>query len=176
SAMEFIGVPIDIKTLEFLREHWTSIQGQLIAEIDRDYGVYDGRTFKRVRFENLLIAERIPWPRLESGQLDLSDDTFRQQAKAYPRISPLRGLRSSLSELRLNDLAVGPDHRNRTILSVFRSRTGRNQPSNSKFVFGPSVWLRGLIQPPPGHGVAYCDWKQQEFGIAAALSGDLLMQ
>jgi len=32
-----------------------------------------------------------------------------------------------------------------------------------------------LIKPPPGHGVAYIDWQQQEFGIAAALSGDPLM-
>jgi DNA polymerase I-like protein with 3'-5' exonuclease and polymerase domains len=32
-----------------------------------------------------------------------------------------------------------------------------------------------LIQPPPGHGVAYIDWSQQEFGIAAALSGDPAM-
>jgi DNA polymerase I-like protein with 3'-5' exonuclease and polymerase domains len=38
------------------------------------------------------------------------------------------------------------------------------------------VWLRGLIKPPPDHGVAYVDWSQQEFGIAAALSGDQLMQ
>jgi DNA polymerase I len=50
-----------------------------------------------------------------------------------------------------------------------------NQPSNTKFIFGPSVWLRGLIQPPPEHGLAYVDWAQQEFGIAAALSGDPLM-
>src|SRR6516164_9697843 len=56
------------------------------------------------------------------------------------------------------------------------ARTGRNQPSNSKYIFGPSVWLRGLIKPPPGYGVAYVDWKQQEFGIAAALSGDAAMQ
>jgi DNA polymerase I-like protein with 3'-5' exonuclease and polymerase domains len=88
----------------------------------------------------------------------------------------LRELRSALSDLRLNDLAVGHDGRNRTILSVFRSRTGRNQPSNSKFIFGPSVWLRGLIKPPFGYGVAYVDWKQQEFGIAAALSSDEAMQ
>jgi DNA polymerase I-like protein with 3'-5' exonuclease and polymerase domains len=87
-------------------------------------------------------------------------------------VSPLRELRSSLSDLRLNDLAVGADARNRTILSAFRSRTGRNQPSNGKFIFGPSVWLRGLIKPPPGHAVAYVDWSQQEIGIAAALSGD----
>jgi hypothetical protein len=88
----------------------------------------------------------------------------------------LRELRSSLSDLRLNDLAVGSDGRNRTILSAFRSRTGRNQPSNSKYIFGPSVWLRGLIKPPPGYGIAYVDWSQQEFGIAAALSGDAAMQ
>jgi DNA polymerase-1 len=71
---------------------------------------------------------------------------------------------------------VGSDGRNRTILSVFRSRTGRNQPSNSKGIFGTSVWLRGLIKPPPDYGVAYIDWSQQEFGIAAALSGDASMQ
>ena len=77
--------------------------------------------------------------------------------------------------MRLSDLAVGADGRNRTILSAFRARTGRNQPSNTKFIFGPSAWLRGLIQPPTGSGVAYIDWAQQEFGIAAALSGDPLM-
>jgi DNA polymerase I-like protein with 3'-5' exonuclease and polymerase domains len=72
-------------------------------------------------------------------------------------------------------LAVGRDGRNRLILSAFAARTGRNQPSNSRYIFGPSVWLRGLIVPPPGHGVAYIDWQQQEFGIAAALSGDANM-
>jgi DNA polymerase I-like protein with 3'-5' exonuclease and polymerase domains len=50
--------------------------------------------------------------------------------------------------------------------------TGRNQPSNAKFIFGPSRWLRGLIKPEPGAAVAYIDYGQQEFGIAAALSGD----
>ena len=172
AAMEHNGTPIDVR----LREGWTGIQDQLIAAIDRDYGIYEGRTFKLDRFAQLLAIEGIPWPRLESGQLDLSDGTFRQQARAHPRVSPLRELRSSLAELRLNDLAVGRDGRNRTILSAFRSRTGRNQPSNTKFIFGPSVWLRGLIKPPPGYGVAYVDWSQQEFGIAAALSGDMAMQ
>jgi len=91
-------------------------------------------------------------------------------------VSPLRELRSSLSDLRLNDLAVGHDGRNRTLLSPFRSRTGRNQPSNTRYIFGPAVWLRGLIKPQPGHGIAYIDWSQQEIGIAAALSGDPALQ
>jgi hypothetical protein len=176
AAMEHAGTPIDTNILAQLREHWTDFQDQLIAEIDADYGVYEGRTFKAELFDRWRVANHIPWPLLESGSLALDDDTFRHQAMAYPVISPLRELRSALSDLRLNDLAVGRDARNRTLLSAFRSRTGRNQPSNTKYIFGPSVWLRGLIKPPPGHGVAYIDWKQQEFGIAAALSGDAAMQ
>jgi DNA polymerase I len=176
AAMEHVGTPIDVPMLKLFRERWSDIQDQLISEIDAGYGVFDGHTFKAERFAAWLVANNIPWPLLESGNLDLSDDTFRQQARAYPVVSPLRELRSSLSDLRLNDLAVGDDARNRTILSAFRSRTGRNQPSNAKFIFGPSVWLRGLIKPPPGYAVAYIDWSQQEIGIAAALSGDPALQ
>jgi hypothetical protein len=176
AIMEHNGTPIDTETLELLRQYWTDIQDELIAEIDADYGVFDGRTFKRDRWERYLVAHNIPWPRHESGHLNLSDDAFRQMAKAHPQVSPMRELRSALSDLRLNDLAVGQDGRNRCILSAFRARTGRNQPSNTEYIFGPSVWLRSLIKPPPGYGVAYIDWSQQEFGIAAALSGDRAMQ
>jgi hypothetical protein len=114
---------------------------------------------------------------LSSGALALDDDTFREMARAYPaEVGPIRELRHTLSQMRLNELAVGPDGRNRALLSAFRSRTGRNQPSNSGFIFGPSCWLRSLIRPGPGRAVAYVDWSQQELGIAAALSGDQRMQ
>ena len=33
-----------------------------------------------------------------------------------------------------------------------------------------------VVWASTGYGVAYIDWSQQEFGIAAALSGDLAMQ
>src|SRR6266404_5874046 len=176
AAMEHAGVPIDVPTLELLREHWLGIQEELITAIDADYGVYEGRTFKTDRWEQLLARHNIPWQRTGTGALSLTDDVFRQAAKTYPIVSPIRELRSALSELRLADLAVGADARNRTILSAFRSRTVRNQPSSSKYIFGNAVWLRGLIKPPGGHGIAYIDYAQQEFGIAAALSGDPAMQ
>ena len=175
AAMEWNGAPIDVPTLELLREHWTHIQDDLIRAIDADYGVFEGRSFRADRWAQYLVTNGIPWPRLETGRLDLSDRTFREMARAYPKVSPMRELRSALSEMRLDDLAVGHDGRNRTILSAFRAKTGRNQPSNTRYQFGPSVWLRGLIKPPPGHAVAYVDWSQQEFGIAAALSGDEAM-
>jgi DNA polymerase I len=175
AQMERNGVPIDAATLGQVKKYWLDIQDQLVADIDINYGVYEGRTFKAHRFAAWLAQNNIPWPSLESGRLDLGDDTFRDMARAYPAVAPLRELRATLSGMRLSDLAVGVDSRNRTMLSAFRARTGRNQPSNTEFIFGPSVWLRGLIQPPPGCGIAYIDWAQQEFGIAAALSGDLLM-
>jgi hypothetical protein len=133
--------------------------------------------FSAARWADWLIRNGIPWPRLASGNLALDDETFRQMARTYPAVAPIRELRHALGEMRLfADLAVGCDGRNRCLLSAFRSLTGRNQPSNAKFIFGPSCWLRGLIRPEPGRAIAYVDWSQQEFGIAAALSGDRAMQ
>ena len=173
--MENNGIPIDLALLERLRTSWTQLQDTLIAQIDQDYGVYEDSSFKTVKFENWLVAHEIPWPRLPSGGLDLKDDTFKVMAKSYPELGPLRELRVTLSQMRLSELAVGADGRNRCILSALRARTGRNQPSNAKFIFGTAVWLRGLIKPREGYGIAYIDWSQQEFGIAAALSNDPLM-
>jgi hypothetical protein len=175
ARIEYNGVPIDTTALYRLRENWNRIQEELITSIDADYGVFEGRTFKAQLFAEWLARNGIPWPRLDSGSLDLKDDTFREMARMYPEVAPLRELRVSLSQMRLSDLAVGKDGRNRCLLSAFRARTGRNQPSNSKFIFGPAVWLRGLIRPEPRFGLAYIDWAQQEFGIAAALSNDPLM-
>jgi hypothetical protein len=175
AKMEHIGIPIDTASLATLRENWELIQDRLIAGVDVDYGVFNGRTFKTDRFADYLVKNGIPWQRLPSGNLALDEDTFRIMESLYPQIAPLRQLRATLSQMRLSELAVGADSRNRCRLSPFRARTGRNQPSNTKFIFGPSVWLRGLIYPAPGYGVAYVDWSQQEFGIAAALSRDEAM-
>ena len=175
ACIEWNGVPIDTSAFGQLQNCWSEIKARLINEVDADYGVFDGCSFKLVQFEQYLARQRIPWPRLASGQLDLSDDTFRQIARSEPRVSPLRELRDSLSQMRAAGLSVGSDGRNRALLSAFGSRTGRNQPSSTKFIFGPSVWLRGLIKPDRGMALAYIDWSSQEFGIAAALSEDKRM-
>jgi hypothetical protein len=176
ARIEWTGVPIDLETLGRLRGRWDNLQDRLIAEVDRDYGVFDGRRFKSDRWDAWLARRGIPWPRLDSGAPALDDDTFREMARSHPDVALMRELRHALSQLRLADLAVGSDSRNRCLLSAFASKTGRNQPSNSRFIFGPSVWLRGLIRPSEGRALAYIDWSQQEFGIAAALSGDLAMR
>jgi DNA polymerase I len=172
SRMQATGTPIDTETLREIENHWEDIQDALIAQIDANYGVYEGRTFKMKNWADYLQREGIPWPRLPTGLLELTDDTFKEMARIYPKVAPIRELRSALSEMRLSNLTVGEDGRNRCLLSPFSAKTGRNQPSNSRFIFGPSVWLRGLIKPQEGFCLAYIDYSQQEFGIAAALSGD----
>jgi hypothetical protein len=176
ARMEHLGVPIDTDALTLFKNNWNAVQERLIEHIDKDYGVYDGRTFKADRWAAWLAAHDIPWPRLPPDELALDKDTFREMARGYPAVAPIRELRTTLAQLRLNELAVGSDGRNRCLLSVFGSKTGRNQPSNSKFIFGPAVWLRSLIRPERGMAVAYIDWSQQELPIAAALSGDKKMQ
>ena len=175
ARMEHVGVPIDVDSLSFIRSEWSRIKEQLISRVDTRYGVYEEESFKINKFADWLQINDIPWPRLSSGKLALDKDTFREMAKAYPAVAPLHELRHTLGELRLESLAVGSDGRNRTLLSPFSSRTGRNQPSTSKFIFGPSCWMRGLIQPTQGRALGYVDWSQQEFAVAAALSNDLNM-
>lgn len=175
AAMETYGTPIDMKTYTDLCQLWGKIKGELILVVDTEYGVYQDGVFKSELFEKYLARKTIPWPRTATGKLKLDEDTFKEMSKAYPSLLPLRNLRDCLAKLRLSDLYVGADGRNRCLLSQFSSITGRNQPSTTKFIFGLSKWLRGLIQPRSGMAVAYIDWSQQEFGIAAALSQDANM-
>ncbi|MDY0134234.1 MAG: DNA polymerase [Atribacterota bacterium] len=172
SRMERNGIPVDVETHQRLRRGWGEIKLKLVAVIDRDFGVFNGQQFVASRFADFLQRAHIPWPRLPSGQLALDDDTFRERALAFPKIAPLRELRRALAKLHLVDFPIGPDGRMRTSLHPFASRTGRNQPSNSKFIFGSARWLRGLIKPAPGRALAYVDWSSQEIAIAAALSRD----
>jgi hypothetical protein len=172
AQVEANGVPLDGEALAELRAGWDEAKLDLAQKLDRGIGVYEGANFVTARFEHWLASNGIGWPRHPSGQLKLDQDTFKDMAPRHPGIEHLRQLRYSLGQLRLEKLQAGSDNRNRCMLSPFGSKTGRNQPSNTKFIFGPAVWLRGLIKPPPGHGLAYVDWSQQELGIAAALSGD----
>jgi DNA polymerase-1 len=172
AVMEGRGTPIDYELYLDLCANWEAIKTELIAQIDVSYGVYQNGTFKESLFEEYLRQKGICWPRLETGRLKLDEDTFKELSNTYPELKPLRQLRDSLSKLRLNALQVGNDGRNRCLLSPFSSITGRNQPSTNKFIFGVAKWVRGLIQPKPGLALAYIDWSQQEFGIAAALSND----
>ena len=176
AVMEHNGVPIDTETLDRLRTNWAAIKVELIREVDRDYHVYDDGVFRAGWFAAYLDSMGIHnWPRSDTGKLLLDKDTFKSMAESYSFLRALRELRVTLSELRLEKLQVGPDGRNRVMLGPFGASSGRNTPPSTKFIFGPSTWLRSLIKPAKDRAVAYIDWQSQEVWIAAYLSNDPAM-
>src|SRR3954452_12062710 len=96
ARMEWTGTPIDMPAHARLTASWDSLKGQLIVEVDRDYRVYDGLSFKADRFAAYLKQADIPWPRLPSSALALDEDTFKQQARLHPQLESLRQLRATL--------------------------------------------------------------------------------
>jgi hypothetical protein len=170
------GIPIDAPALGRIQRNWDAIQVDLVTEIDAPFNCYEIRGgqphWVKEKFAACVRRRRLPWPKYPGGALDETAETFKEMGKAFPEIEPLRELRSSLSKLRLSGLQIGHDGRNRTLLSPFGSKTSRNQPSATKYIFGPAKWLRFFISPPPGWALIHRDYSQQEVCIAAWMSQD----
>lgn len=175
ASIEWHGIPLDSRTLQALVAHWDDLKTAIIAAIDAPYGVYEGAHFRQERFARWLEARGMWWPTTPTGELSTSENTFHDMAKVYPEVAPLGQLHHALGQLKLQDLEVGRDLRNRTKIWPVGAKTGRNAPSSTKYIFGPAVWLRHLIKPPPSSALVYLDWSAQEFAIAAVLSNDANM-
>jgi hypothetical protein len=175
TAMEGRGVPIDTKALAALVDSWGGVEAGLITRVDDAYGVYPDGHFSHAAFTAYLARRRISWPLTPTGLLRLDKDTRKDMVVVYPDLAPLHELMSTLKQMREWELPVGADGRNRCLLSPFGTKTGRNAPSTNAYIFNLASWLRGLIRPRRGTALIYADYEQQEFGIAAALSGDLAM-
>ena len=124
AQVERNGIPLDSSLHKRLNSHWDEIKSELILEVDQSFGVYDDNVFKTAKFMDYLQRKRINWPLLDSGNPMMDDETFSVMSLSHPEIIPLKELRSTLSKMRLKDLSIGEDGRNRTLLSAFRSRTG----------------------------------------------------
>ena len=176
ARIEATGVPVDGELVDQLIKDWSTVLERVVAKVDAQFGVYRGRRLDVQAFSEMLTRLGIDWPRSVAGALVLDDTTFREMSWRHPVLFPLKELRSTLIGFDPRALAIGRDGRNRVPLRPFASITGRNQPSAKASVLGGAAWVRHLIRPKPDTGLAVLDWQQQEFGIAAALSGDSAMQ
>jgi hypothetical protein len=170
------GPPLDLPLLTRIRAQWDPIKCDLVAAKDQ-FGIYEIVNgvphWRKQRFADCICRNQWVWPVLPSGIYDEEEDTFKEMEGRYPEVRELRQLKSTVSKLKLNDLSVGRDGRNRAApLGAYGTKTARNAPSNSKYIFGPAKWLRSLIAPPPGRALIHRDYSAQEMRIAALLSGD----
>jgi hypothetical protein len=111
----------------------------------------------------------LTWPRTETGTLNTEGDTFRMMAHV-PGISGIHALKDSLRVIANARLPIGQDKRNRPSLFPFGAATGRNR--HSKSLFNAHAGMRSFMVFPPDKIGAYIDWRTQEIGLAADLSGD----
>jgi hypothetical protein len=175
-CIEMNGVPLDVPMLEEIRSRRIDIIGRLTGEIEAryGYGVWKGTHWRQGAFRDFTRRMGLKWPSTASGLPATNDRTFRRMIVSHPEVAlqPLHECRRSVELLSKFEITADADGRSRCWLAPFRSESGRNQPSNSRFVFGAPSWVRHLIKPPEGWGLAYLDWSAQEIAIAAGLSGD----
>ena len=145
----------------------------MIAAVDAYYGVYEGSPHSEA------VRPRVTTPRHSVATLPLWGVNPGQRHAQGPGAhlssrEALHELRSTTAKLRLTGLTVGRMTQPLPLVAIF-VRHWSKQPSNTKFLFGPAVWIRGLIRPPSNHGIACIDFAARELAIAAALSGDARM-
>jgi DNA polymerase-1 len=169
------GIPIDTLLWNLVQENKRAVIGELLRRFDPSYcsddPIYTPEgEWSYARFERWLPSTGIlAWPRLESGVLDISSDAFRMMSH-HPGIENLHALRDSVGFIAKARLPIGADGRNRPSLFPFGTATGRN--AHAKSPYNAHAGVRGFIQFLPDTIGAYLDWRTQEVGIAAVLSGD----
>ena len=171
--MRHRGIPIDYPMATSFAARWQDLRASLITDLNTRYPFFEGAVFKKRLLEQWAADNGIRyWPRTPTGQLCTDAETLRAIAQRCPQAAEFCHSKMTLDQLKTFELAVGDDVRNRCMLSAYRSKTSRNQPSNSAFVFGLNAAFRSLIKPEQGRAFAVLDFGGQEFGIAAHFSGD----
>ena len=175
ARMEDRGIPIDVDMLDRLKRHWLEIKRRLIDWLNPECKVFDKGVFKQQLFESYLQRNGLAdfWPRTPHGLASHDKDELRDMAMAHPRVAELCTLLHILGQMREIDVSVGDDGRSRSSLWPFGALTSRNAPRGS--VFGLAAFMRSLITPSTGMALAYLDFEQQEWAIAASLSRDRAM-
>ena len=174
--MRHRGIPMDKPLCEDIAEHWPGLRLELIDDLNLRYPFFEGASFRQKLLGRWLIENGVKfWPLTPLGQLRTDADTLRAMADRCPNVAEFCYSKITLNQLKSFDLCVGDDGRNRCMLSAFASKTGRNQPSNSKYAFGLNAAFRSLIKPEPGQALVYLDFSGQEFAEAAYYSGDRTM-
>ena len=171
SQVQINGIPID-----YYRYAKLPSKQQVVNHYSKEYDVFTGTS----------ICPKLLARYCDEQHIELGVDLF---SKEHISCKELKQLTSSTPELKeiyhISCLLQGNDKRllhtdpgtfrNTAYLNPFGTTTGRNNPKLSEFIYGQPKWIRSLIKPEKNTSLAYIDWNQQEFGIAAALSNDAKM-
>lgn len=131
------------------------------------------RRWMRTEKQQLSLALEA-WEREFNYKHDYPRGNFGAQMVRYLKLKQsLSGFSSSGGRKRKSFWNnVGPDQRVRPYMNIYGAQSGRSQPASTGFMFLKPAWMRALVAPKPGYFLAGIDFGQQEFFLAALLSGD----
>lgn len=205
ALMEDLGYPVDVPAMRrlsdnipyLIRELQRDVNKQLEGVIPFKVFEWDKKTqsFKRnvkLILEHLEAQYGDMWPeRTETKQISISEEalskmisdrhsfrpTLVDQLYRFARFQQsINGFRPPKdSEKKTIWDSLGSDGRVRPYLGIYGAQSSRTQPAATGFIFLKSAVFRGLVAPRKGRVIVASDYGQQEFLVAAILSGDKKM-
>jgi DNA polymerase I-like protein with 3'-5' exonuclease and polymerase domains len=169
------GIPIDIDTYRRMERRAPAAAAGIRAGLNRKLGaeVYFGDVFKRMTMFQTMLRNGIPIPvDAKTGKWSCATRLIKTMVETHPILGEYYEDKRMIDALKSLKLEIGSDGRNRSWFNPLGTKTGRNNPSTNRSLFGLPHTMRSLMKPGPGMAIAQIDYGAQEVGIAAALSGD----
>ena len=176
--MRWAGIPIDVPTYRLAERRAPAVVSKMREELNRKLGgeVYFQNVFKRKTMLQVMQRNRIPIPiDPKTGKQSCATKLIKSMVETYPILKEFYEDKRTIDALKNLRLEIGSDDRNRFWLNPFGTKTGRNNPSTNRALFGLPHTMRSFMKPAPGMALAQIDYGSEEIGIAAALSGDLAL-
>ena len=169
------GPPIDMPTYRLAEQRAPVAVSKMRTELNRKLGaeVYFQNVFKRMTVFRVMRRNRIPIPiDPKTGKYSCATKLIKSMIETYPLLKEFYEDKRMIDALKNLKLEIGADGRNRFWLNPFGTKTGRNNPSTNRALFGLPHTMRSFMKPEPGMALAQIDYGAQEVGIAAAHSRD----
>ena len=156
----------------------SAVVSKMRTELNRKLGaeVYYQDVFKRATMFQVMHRNGIPIPiDPKTGKYSCATRLIKSMIETYPILKEYYEDKRMIDAVKNLKLEIGSDGRNRFWLNPFGAKTGRNNPSTNRALFGLPHTMRSFMKPGPGMAIAQVDFGAEEIGIAAALSGDTVL-
>jgi hypothetical protein len=173
--MRWLGIPIDTDIYYRARRNGPAIVSKMRKELNRKLGaeVYYQNVFKRKTMLAVMRRNGIPIPiDPKTGQESCATKLIKSMVETYPLLKDYYEDKRMIDAVKNLKLEIGPDGRNRFWLNPFGTKTGRNNPSTNRCVFGLPHTMRSFMKPAAGMALAQADVGAEEVGLAGILSHD----
>lgn len=169
------GIPADEKYFKCVRNNAATLRLEWVRKYDPNFEIFDEEgSIKRSRWEAYLEkrGKLALWPKTPKSKVASHEDAVLRDMVAADNISPeIAELFYTVNLLKNFKLYIGEDGRNRVgWFNAYGTTTSRN--AQKAYIFMMAKWVRSLMKPAPGMGMAYVDWNSMEVGVGAWLSRD----